>query len=402
MITPKKHNNEEERLRDLESYSIIDSLPESDYDNLTRIASQICNTPISLVSLLDDKRQWFKSHHGLETSQTPKDYAFCAHAINDSNNIFIVEDARKDERFHDNPLVTGDPNIVFYAGVPLISENGYPLGTLCVIDNKPKTLTKDQILSLDALSKQVMNLLRLRKSKRLLEQSLKALEEKNKELEQFTYIASHDLQEPINTVISLIDMLEDQPNNTLSDLEKKNFKYIHNASYRMKELVNALLDYGKLGQKPELKKIDCNLLVNEVLQDLDALVKKSKANIIIEKLPVIYAFEVELRLLFQNLISNAIKFSKPDVAPIVNIFSEEKESNYKFTVKDNGIGIDEKFKQKIFLIFQKLHQNNKYTGTGIGLAHCKKIVELHNGTIVVNSQLNLGSSFQFTISKNLT
>ncbi|MGB1209875.1 MAG: GAF domain-containing protein [Lacinutrix venerupis] len=159
MITPKKHNNEEERLRDLESYSIIDSLPESDYDNLTRIASQICNTPISLVSLLDDKRQWFKSHHGLETSQTPKDYAFCAHAINDSNNIFIVEDARKDERFHDNPLVTGDPNIVFYAGVPLISENGYPLGTLCVIDNKPKTLTKDQILSLDALSKQAMNLL---------------------------------------------------------------------------------------------------------------------------------------------------------------------------------------------------------------------------------------------------
>lgn len=132
------------------------------------------------------------------------------------------------------------------------------------------------------------------------------------------------------------------------------------------------------------------------------MVKKSKANIIIEKLPVIYAFEVELRLLFQNLISNAIKFSKPDVAPIVNIFSEEKESNYKFTVKDNGIGIDEKFKQKIFLIFQKLHQNNKYTGTGIGLAHCKKIVELHNGTIVVNSQLNLGSSFQFTISKNLT
>lgn len=159
MITPKKHNNEEERLRDLESYSIIDSLPESDYDNLTRIASQICNTPISLVSLLDDKRQWFKSHHGLEISQTPKDYAFCAHAINDSNNIFIVEDARKDERFHDNPLVTGDPNIVFYAGVPLISENGYPLGTLCVIDNKPKTLTKDQILSLDALSKQAMNLL---------------------------------------------------------------------------------------------------------------------------------------------------------------------------------------------------------------------------------------------------
>ena len=192
MIQPEDHSKEKERLASLESYSILDTLPEEEYDNLTAIAAEICGTPISLVSLLDNKRQWFKSHHGIDASETPKEYAFCAHAINSEEDILIVQDSRTDERFHDNPLVTGDPRVIFYAGIPLSTENGLPLGTLCVIDHKPKLLSQSQIASLKALAKQVMNLLKLRKSKIQLNKTIDSLEEKNIELERFAYIAAHD------------------------------------------------------------------------------------------------------------------------------------------------------------------------------------------------------------------
>ena len=165
MNKPKKHIREEERLIELESFSIMDSLSEDEYDNITAIAAGICDTPISLVSLIDDKRQWFKSHYGLDVTETPKDYAFCGHAIHNHNEIFMVNDSRLDDRFADNPLVTDNPNVIFYAGVPLMSENDLPLGTLCVIDNKPKELSENQIKLLKALAAQVMIILNLRKAK---------------------------------------------------------------------------------------------------------------------------------------------------------------------------------------------------------------------------------------------
>ena len=148
MIKPANFTHENDRLKSLESYSIIDSISENDYDNLTAIASEICNTPISLVTLLDENRQWFKSHHGLTVSETSRDISFCGHAINQDEDIFIVQDARSDIRFHDNPLVTGNPNIIFYAGVVLKTADNFPLGTLCVIDSKPNLLNASQIKSL--------------------------------------------------------------------------------------------------------------------------------------------------------------------------------------------------------------------------------------------------------------
>ena len=156
----------------------MDTLSESDYDNITAIASEICGTKISLVTLIDDKRQWFKSHHGLDVTETHRDVAFCAHAIHDKNNAFIVTDSRIDERFRDNPLVTDDPSVIFYTGIPLIRDQGYPIGTLCVIDNEPKVLSQHQLQSLKALANQVMNLLNLRKTKLTLEKTKASLEEK--------------------------------------------------------------------------------------------------------------------------------------------------------------------------------------------------------------------------------
>ncbi|MCF2447664.1 GAF domain-containing protein [Dyadobacter sp. CY345] len=175
-------NQEKERLNALKSYDILDSLPEEEYDDITRLASEICQTPISLISLLDDSRQWFKSNHGLQVRETPIEYAFCSHAILNPNEIFIVPDSRKDPRFSGNPLVTGEPYVIFYAGVPLVDKNGFPLGSLCVIDNDAKELSDQQLLSLRVLGRHVVNLLEMRKSNKALNTIKCLLEQRNNEL----------------------------------------------------------------------------------------------------------------------------------------------------------------------------------------------------------------------------
>jgi GAF domain-containing protein len=128
MITPKIPVNEQERLQALYEYDILDTIPEKDFDHLTKIASQICNTPISLITIIDSSRQWFKSNYGIDVRETGREYSFCAHAINTPQKIMVVPDSRLDERFADNPFVTGGPRAIFYAGVPLVTEDGYALG----------------------------------------------------------------------------------------------------------------------------------------------------------------------------------------------------------------------------------------------------------------------------------
>lgn len=171
MKPPKIPKNEKERLAELVSYQILDTDLEQSFDDLTKIAAYICQSPISLVSLIDEDRQWFKSRHGLDVSETPRDLAYCAHAIHEPQDILEVPDAFEDERFHDNPLATGEPHVRFYAGAPLISSNGYALGTLCVIDHEPKKLDEDQKEALWALSRQVTAQLELRKTNRHLQES---------------------------------------------------------------------------------------------------------------------------------------------------------------------------------------------------------------------------------------
>lgn len=152
---------ENTRLERLKLYSIMDSAAEASFDQLTKLASMICDCPISLVSLVDDKRQWFKSRVGLDATETPREHAFCAHAIQ-QQDIFMIEDAQHDKRFVDNPLVTGEPHIRFYAGAPLTVEGNIRLGTLCVIDSKPRRLDPRQLDTLAVLRDAVVNLLELR------------------------------------------------------------------------------------------------------------------------------------------------------------------------------------------------------------------------------------------------
>ncbi len=227
------------------------------------------------------------------------------------------------------------------------------------------------------------------------------LQFKNKELEQFSYITSHDLQEPLRTVLSFIDVIqEDYVGKLDKDLDVY-LKYISEASIRMSDLIKSLLDYSRIGYKGKVENIDCNVILDSVIADLGYKIEQSKAEIHSEKLPIIEGFNLELRLLFQNLITNAIKFSKKTESPKINISFVEKKLHWQFSISDNGIGIGEEFQNKIFVIFQRLHNREEYEGTGIGLSHCKKIVELHGGEIWVTSEKDLGSTFSFTIPKDI-
>jgi len=230
-----------------------------------------------------------------------------------------------------------------------------------------------------------------------LAENVAVLDARNKELEQFNYIASHDLQEPLRTVSQYIHLLEEDYATCLDEVGLKYLLSIKHANERMKILVKSVLEYSRIGQDKSRTLVDCNLLVANVLKDLGSYIAHANANVTVGKLPTLFAHETELRQVFQNLLHNALKFRKKDVAPVVEIDCKRLNQFYRFSVSDNGIGIHPRNFDKIFLIFQRMNHRTDFDGDGIGLAYCKKIVEMHGGNIWVESERGIGSQFYFTL-----
>lgn len=238
------------------------------------------------------------------------------------------------------------------------------------------------------------------------ERLVKELSQKNEELEQFAYIASHDLQEPLNTISGIVEVLKLEGVQRNESEYKQSLGFIYTSVERLRSLIKGLLDYSRIGRQLLLETVECHKLLHNVLNDLHASITESKAQVVVEpsifELPPLRVYPLEFNQLFQNLISNAIKFRKPQIAPEISIGVEDEGDFHKFHVSDNGIGIDEHFLQKVFVIFKRAHARSAYEGTGIGLAFCKKIVELHEGTISVSSSPGAGSCFVFTIAKHIS
>ena len=234
----------------------------------------------------------------------------------------------------------------------------------------------------------------------LLAENLKELERSNRELEEFAYIASHDLQEPLRMVVSYMQLIERRYKGKLDNDADEFIHYAVDGASRMKRLINDLLNYSRLNKEGQLSQVNMNDIVNEVIQNLSASIKESNTTINYPVLPIISSEKTQMVQLFQNIISNAIKFTKDRVHPEININFVQQANDWLFSISDNGIGIDQQYSNKVFIIFKQLHTKAKFGGTGIGLAIAKKIVERHGGKIWFESELGKGTTFYFTL-KNM-
>jgi signal transduction histidine kinase len=400
MIYPEKSANETKRLDALAGYDILGTLPEKEYDDIAKLASIICDTSISLITFISEENEFRKSALGLPRTVSSRDQTFCAHAILTPLKFTVVPDARMDKRFEDNPLVIGNPGIIFYAGMPLVTSDGFALGMLCVIDHQPRHLSERQIEAMQSLSSQVVKLLELRKSVQLLKASQKKLEDYADQMKAFVHLASHDLKEPARMVNKFMIKLE---NDYASQLDEKAKRYIYFAAdgaKRMTALIDDLLAYYTTEGLSEVKEhVDLESLLTEIVGLQSGVISEKDAIVIWEMLPVIIAPAMGMKLIFQNLISNALKYHAKDSQPKITVSFNQADSHWEFEVKDNGIGIEVQYQEDVFLLFKRLHSKNEYSGTGMGLATCKKIVGLLGGSIGVRANEEGGSIFIFTIEK---
>ena len=392
--------NEEQRLNALKSYQILDTLPEDDYDSITRLAALICNTPIAFINIIDSDRSFLKSTLGVPNADSPRDYSFCAHALNNPGQLMIIHDLRKDERFADNPYVINKPNIIFYAGMPLVTSEGLPLGTLCVADIEPNDLNEEQQLALISLSKQVMHLMELRKKNRLLQEYQKKLELYSVEMESFAFIASHDLKDPLRMISLFLQKLKKNHGQLFDNNANEYVDFSISASIKMTDLINDLLDYEKLDKEHmQVDEINVNDLITEVISYHSPFFRDANAVVEFNNLPHVKGVRTMLKIVLQNLLMNAVKFRKTEEQLKVIVSVTENNFHWLFKISDNGIGIEESYFAEIFKPFKSLNPQKEFKGSGLGLAACRKIIERHGGRIWVESEFKKGSNFYFEIIK---
>lgn len=392
-------DNEDERLAELLSYDVLDTEAEQLFDDLTTLTSQICDTPIALISLIDPDRQWFKSRVGLDAEETSREIAFCSHAIL-QDDVFEIPNASLDPRFHDNPLVTGAPDIRFYAGAPLVSPSGHAIGTLCTIDRKPRKLTESQKTSLQTLSKSVVAHLELKRKNRELERTSQFRSD-------FLSYVSHEIRTPLNAINTFSRLLEGEAQKLkLPESFTTPLSHVTQSGERLLEIVNSVLDIKQI-EAGKMRVMPRAVSTHDFFTHLFSLTKIRAedggiifTSTIDSSVPdTLFFDDTKFGQVSLNLLSNAIKFTNPGKS--VNAQVKYKNDKLIFNVIDQGIGISEEDQKRLFTPFERMENAHQISGTGLGLNISKRLIELMDGTIKVSSKVNEGTRISVTLPSDV-
>ncbi|WP_339685266.1 GAF domain-containing sensor histidine kinase [uncultured Nonlabens sp.] len=393
------HPREVERLAYLESFR-IDAKREKVLDELTELACKLTNVPKSLISIVHKDEVWFKSQSGLQLDNSPREFSFCAHATANDNDFFYVEDVYKTRELQDHPYLKNDDNIRFYAGVQLKDEHNLPLGTVCVLDDKPHTLNTEQKKSLEMIADLVMRQLMLNKTNIELQEKSRLLEENNEMLKNFARVVSHDMKMPLASMILTTDLLSEKYSGRLDTDGKRYLDSIKDTAFSMSDYIDNILSYyeSDLLAIDDKEEFDIYSIIEKVeemvgLRD-DIQLMFPEDNLIINS----NSAAIEQVLL--NLIGNSIKYNDQETI-VIQVTAAVTPKYYKISVKDNGIGIPKDKQEDIFKLFTTLNQTDRSgkKGNGIGLSTVKILVDKLGGTIKCDSKINSGTTFTFTVKK---
>ena len=404
-------SNETERIAALKALNVLDTPAERAFDDLVSLAAAICGTPIALVSLVDRERQWFKARLGLEVSETPRDVAFCAHAINEPDKPFVVGDATKDPRFHDNPLVVDAPSVRFYAGQPLVTADGAALGTLCVIDREARELTPTQLDALQRLGGLVMDQLQLRTAlirqeamQRQLAEVAERAEESSRLKSKFLASVPHELRTPLHGVVGALDLMEAQ---RLTPGLGKLHRLAQESAQKLRQLLSNVVVASTL-QAGELKLAPAVVVTRDFLERLEvafrpAAREKSLALKVACDPAVperIFADEERLFQVLANLVDNALKFTAAGSVSVTATLAGGGESagleeRLELRVSDTGSGFSPQQFEQATRRFRSLH-DSAYTcpdGAGLGLYVAQELATWMGAPLSLLARPGGGSCF---------
>jgi len=403
MLRPAIPENESQRLKALQDANILYTPTEEEFDNITQLASFICKTPVSLISLVGEHDQWFKSKYGTELCTSDRGISFCSHAILEPEELMEIEDTRLDKRFEDNPFVIAqtDP-IIYYAGMPIRDYNNMVLGTLCVIDAKPNKLDQSQKKALKSLAKQVEILFELKRKNIYLENIQKQLNEHNAMLKDFAGVVSHDMKMPLANMIIIADILKAKFREKLGTEGLDYLNNLKQAGLKLSGYINGILDHYESDNIAASNNEEFD--VHQLLEDIIDLLNITEDCII--NLPedntIISSNRAALEQIFLNLLGNSLKYNdKPKI--IIDIEFSQNPDFYYFSIKDNGIGIPKEKEEDIFKLFTTVAKRDRSgnKGYGIGLSTVKRLVGNLGGNLKVTSEVGKGTRFNFSIRKKV-
>ena len=397
----KRDRLEEARLEALQSLEILDTPAEEAFDRITRMAAELFETPIALISLVDASRQWFKSKVGVDPPETPRDVAFCHYTIR-GDNVMVVPDATQDSRFIDNPLVRGDPDIRFYAGAPLRLASGFKIGSMCIIDIKPRVLTSAEERRLETLAQIVVDEMELRVKSQQLQSALAQTASAAQAKSDFLANMSHELRSPLTSIIGFAGLMN--ASGVLAERERHFAERIQVASESLLLLVNDVLDFSKLesGQvRFETQNVELPGFLEGVLAQFyeRATAKSLSLKLRIEpSAPAVTRLDPHaVRQVLANLLSNAIKFTA--TGEVTLTAAGAGQSGLSLSVRDTGAGISRESLDQIFERFVQADNSisRRFGGTGLGLAISRQLAQLMGGALTVTSEPDEGSVFTLTL-----